>query len=121
MKNDWMNKGFDDEVFESPPSSFDAEMQIIQQIEMDVERGWAMRRAKKESNLVFFKPTIKAKGRTKNRLREHGKEGFVVIGRQASVVCMDGRPAIMLASRPSNEKECWTGWLAEDEVEELTE
>jgi len=71
MKNDWMNKGFDDEVFESPPSNFDAEMQIIQQIE--TERGWAM---KKESDLVFFKPTSKATSRTKNRLREHGEEGF---------------------------------------------
>ena len=73
----------------------------------------------KPGDLIFVNPSSKAKGRTKNRLREHGAGGFIVERISESVGCMGNRPAILLksVSKTSSGNEEWSGWLASEEVE----
>jgi hypothetical protein len=43
----------------------------------------------KESPAIFIKPTAHTSRRNRNRMREHGREGFVDAGR-GSIISMDG-------------------------------
>jgi hypothetical protein len=77
----------------------------------------------KPGDLIFVNPSSKAQGRTKNRLREHGAEGFTVKGISESVGCMSNRAAILLksVSKTSSGNEEWSGWLASEEIEVTNE
>ena len=68
---------------------------------------------------IKLRPTPKAKGRTKNRLREHGEAGFIVQRVSANVGCLEHRPALLLesVSKTSTGGESWHGWLPCEEVE----
>lgn len=59
---------------------------------------------------VTLHPKGKVSARTRNRLREH--PGVFTVQREASPVCFDGRPAV-LVEHPDG----WSGWLPLDEVE----
>tara|TARA_Y100000296_G_C5111668_1_gene225503 strand:- start:390 stop:608 length:219 start_codon:yes stop_codon:yes gene_type:complete len=62
---------------------------------------------------VMLRWTNKAKGRTKNRIRENGKEGFIVLVSHEQVRCLEHRPAFLLESVET----AWRGWLPCEEVE----
>ena len=72
---------------------------------------------------VFLKHNRFACSRTKNRIREHGSEGFVVQKFVPGCGLFDGRPAILFnsvtefSSNGSGGKEPWMGWLPIDEIE----
>ena len=68
---------------------------------------------------VTLRPTPKAKGRTKNRLREHGEGGFIVRGWSTGASCLEHRPALLLesVSKTSAGGESWHGWLPREEIE----
>ena len=74
-------------------------------------------------DFIFVSPSRKAKGRTKNRIREHGAEGFTVKGISESVDCMGNRPAILFksVSKTASGNEEWSGWLASEEIEVTNE
>jgi len=77
----------------------------------------------KPGDLIFVNPSSEAKGRTKNRIREHGAEGFTIERISEAVGCMGNRPAILLKSISSTSlgnKE-WSGWLATEEIEVVNE
>jgi len=59
---------------------------------------------------VMISPSPTAKGRTKNRLREHGDEGFIVEQISHNTSCLANRPALLLRSTE------WFGWLPTDEI-----
>ncbi len=82
---------------------------VARRKEINVESG----------DLIFISPSNKAKGRTKNRLREHGADGFVVQKVSTSASCLDSRPAVLLKSisKTASGGEQWHGWLALEEVE----
>ncbi len=76
----------------------------------------------KPGDLIFVNPSSKANGRTKNRFREHGAEGFIIERISESASCMGNRPAILLKSISevaSGNRE-WSGWLATEELEVST-
>lgn len=77
----------------------------------------------KSGDLIFVSPSGKAQKRTKNRLREHGGEGFIVQQISKNVGCMGNRPAILLksVSKTASGNEEWSGWLASEEVEVTNE
>jgi len=77
----------------------------------------------KVGDLIFVGMSSKAQGRTKNRLREHGKDGFVIQQISENVGCMGNRPAILLksVSKTASGNEGWFGWLASEEIEVTNE
>ena len=77
----------------------------------------------KPDDLIFVKPSSKAQGRTKNRLREHGADGFIIRKISGHVGCMGNRPAILLksVSKTASGNEEWSGWLASEEIEVVNE
>ena len=68
---------------------------------------------------IKLQPSPKAKGRTKNRLREHGEDGFIVQRVSTGASCLEHRPALLLesVSKTSTGGESWLGWLPSEEVE----
>jgi hypothetical protein len=68
---------------------------------------------------VMLRPTHNAKGRTKNRLREHGELGFIVKRTSIRVRCLDNLPALLLESVTKNSSGGipWCGWLPCEEIE----
>jgi len=72
---------------------------------------------------VFLKHNRFACNRTKNRIREHGSEGFVIQKFVPGCGLFDGRPAILfnsvteLSSDGAGGKESWVGWFPIDEIE----
>lgn len=72
---------------------------------------------------VFLKHNRFACNRTKNRIREHGSEGFVIQKFVPNCGLFDHRPAILfnsvteLASDGAGGKEPWMGWLPIEEIE----
>ncbi len=74
-------------------------------------------------DLIFVRTSEKAKGRTKNRLREHGADGFVVQKTSESVGCLENRPALLLksVSKTASGNEEWHGWLPSEEIEVINE
>lgn len=72
---------------------------------------------------VFLKHNRFACNRTKNRIREHGSEGFVIQKFVPGCGLFDGRPAILfnsvteLSSDGVGGKEPWMGWLPIDEID----
>ena len=68
---------------------------------------------------ITLRSTPQAQGRTKNRLREHGEDGFIVQRVSASVGCLGNRPALLLksVSKTSSGGESWHGWLPCEEIE----
>jgi len=65
---------------------------------------------------VMLHPTRKAHQRTKNRIRENGKQGFIVIAAQEEPLCLSRRPAFLLESVDTG----WRGWLPCEEVEVIS-
>ena len=78
----------------------------------------------KIGNVVFIKPNSSACSRTKNRIREHGGDGFKIVQFNPSSQLFGFTPAIRftsmacLASDGKGRKESWNGWLPLLEVEE---
>ena len=66
---------------------------------------------------IMLRPTQKAHQRTKNRIRENGQSGFVVLVAQMQPRCLEHRPALLLESVDTG----WRGWLACEEVEVVSE
>ena len=68
---------------------------------------------------VFLRPTAGASQRTKNRIREHGGDGFVVCNVSTACWPLNSRPAVLL--EPTLAEDNWLGWLPLDEIEEVQE
>ena len=64
-------------------------------------------------NILFLKPLPDACSRTKNRIREHGKEGFQIIRFNPGSQLFGGTPAVLFRSESKTAKggEEWFGWL----------
>jgi len=55
--------------------------------------------------------------RTKNRIREHGNEGFIIENFVPHSGLFNGRPALLLRSVTKSWRgEEWLGWIPWDEV-----
>jgi hypothetical protein len=71
---------------------------------------------------VFIHPNRFSSNRTKNRIKEHGEKGFLVINHSNSLKIFDGREAILLSSFTKNasngqgSRESWVGWMPIDEI-----
>jgi hypothetical protein len=71
---------------------------------------------------VFLKHDRSACNRTKNRIREHGAQGFVIKMFSPSSRLFGGSPAILfdsvseLSSDGMGGKEAWSGWLPIGEI-----
>ena len=71
---------------------------------------------------VFLKHNHSACNRTKNRIREHGGQGFVIKMFVPSSGLFDNQPAILfdsiseLSSNGNGGKEVWSGWLPVGEI-----
>ena len=62
---------------------------------------------------IMLRPTQKAQQRTKNRIRENGQSGFVVVVAHRRAVCLSRQWAFLLESVGTG----WRGWLPCQEVE----
>ncbi len=71
----------------------------------------------KVNEQIMLRPTQKAQQRTKNRIRENGQSGFVVILAHTQPRCLKHRPALLLESVDTG----WRGWLPCEEVEVVDE
>ena len=60
---------------------------------------------------IMIAPASNARMRTKNRIREHGKEGFLIRHLPESVQCFNGARGIFLEAPDG-----WEGWLRWDEI-----
>ena len=73
---------------------------------------------------VTLKPIKGACQRTKNRIREHGSQGFVITNFNPGSWLFGNTPAVMLesVSKTANNgrggKESWIGWLPLLEIDE---
>jgi uncharacterized protein YbbK (DUF523 family) len=71
---------------------------------------------------VFIKHNQSACNRTKNRIREHGAQGFVIKMFSPSCRLFGGYPAILfdsvskLSSNGKGGREAWHGWLPIGEI-----
>ncbi len=71
---------------------------------------------------VFLKHNQSACNRTKNRIREHGGQGFVIKMFVPGSGLFDNQPAILfnsvseLSSDGNGGKEAWSGWLPVGEI-----
>ena len=65
---------------------------------------------------ILIKAASGACKRTKNRIREHGSEGFVIKDFTPSSWLFDGAPAINV--KPAGKGDGWFGWLPLPEIEE---
>jgi len=71
---------------------------------------------------VFLKHDQTACNRTKNRIREHGAQGFVIKMFVPGSGLFDNKPAILfnsvtkLSSDGAGGKESWSGWLPTGEI-----
>ena len=71
---------------------------------------------------VFLKHNQSACNRTKNRIREHGGQGFVIKMFVPSSGLFGNQPAILfnsvseLSSDGNGGKEAWSGWLPVGEI-----
>lgn len=71
---------------------------------------------------VSIEAAHSARNRTKNRIREHGSQGFVVEKLSPSSPLFGGTPAVLLTSTTalssdgSGGKEAWVGWLPAGEI-----
>jgi len=71
---------------------------------------------------VFLKHDRSACNRTKNRIREHGAQGFVIKMFVPGSGLFDNKPAILfnsvtkLSSDGAGGKEAWSGWLPTGEI-----
>ena len=76
----------------------------------------------KVGQTVFLKHNQSACNRTKNRIREHGAQGFVIRMFVPGSGLFDNKPAILLrsitelASDGAGGKEAWSGWLPIGEI-----
>ena len=76
-------------------------------------------------SIVFIKPASSACSRTRNRIREHGAEGFLIEQFNPGSWLFGNSPAVRLtaltcrASNGAGGKESWSGWLPLQEVEEV--
>ena len=72
---------------------------------------------------VFLKHNRSACNRTKNRIREHGSEGFVIKMFVPGSGLFDGAPAILFqsvtesASDSRGGRENWVGWIPIGEID----
>ena len=71
----------------------------------------------KVNEQIMLRWTNKAQQRTKNRIRENGQSGFVVILAHTQPRCLKHRPALLLESVDTG----WRGWLPCEEVEVVDE
>ena len=71
----------------------------------------------KVNEQIMLRPTQKAQQRTKNRIRENGQSGFVVLVAHMEPLCLSRRPAFLLESVDTG----WRGWLPCEEVEVVSE
>ncbi len=62
---------------------------------------------------IMLRPTPKAQRRTKNRIRENGESGFIVIVSHEQPRCLEHRPALLVESVGN----AWRGWLPHEEIE----
>jgi len=60
---------------------------------------------------ILISPNNKACQRTKNRIREHGKNGFIV---EEAIIC-DHRPSDGAKTWLLRASDGWRGWLPKDE------
>jgi len=44
----------------------------------------------KESPTMFIKPTARASKQTRNRIKEHGREGWIDVGANGRIIRMNG-------------------------------
>ena len=65
---------------------------------------------------IMLRPARKAQQRTKNRIRENGQSGFVVLVTHRRPVCLSRQPAFLLESVDTG----WRGWLPCEEVEVIS-
>lgn len=76
-------------------------------------------------NTVMLRPLAGACQRTKNRIREHGTQGFVITSFNPGSWLFGNTPAVMLksvtvtASDGQGGKENWQGWLPLQEIDEV--
>lgn len=69
----------------------------------------------KAGDHILLRATCKAQRRTKNRIRENGKSGFIVLVAHMQPVCLSRQPALLLESVDN----AWRGWLPCKEVEAM--
>ena len=76
----------------------------------------------KVGETVFIKHNRSACNRTKNRIREHGTQGFVIKMFRPNSCLFGGSPAILfdsvseLSSDGMGGKEAWHGWIPIGEI-----
>ena len=81
----------------------------------------------KIGRVLKLKPLKGACQRTKNRIREHGSQGFVITRFDPGSRLFGNTPAVLFnsvsvtASDGQGGREQWSGWLPILEVEELQE
>lgn len=73
----------------------------------------------KVGNIVHLHAVEGASRRTKNRLREHGEQGFRIEDYSAGSWQFDGQPAILLTSVQRTQGKPWSGWLPLGEIDEI--
>lgn len=63
--------------------------------------------------IVFLQPLKGACNRTKNRIAQHGKEGFQILRFDPGSQLFGGTPAVLMRSESKTAKggEEWFGWL----------
>ena len=65
---------------------------------------------------IMLSPTQKAQQRTKNRIRENGQSGFVVLVAHREPLCLSRQAALLLESVGTG----WRGWLPCEEIEVIS-
>jgi len=68
----------------------------------------------KVGNQIFIASCSHARQRTKNRVREHGANGFKVRAIVKRCSCLDGSPGVLLEASDG-----WVGWLRANEIKVL--
>ena len=74
-------------------------------------------------NTVMLRPLAGACQRTKNRIREHGSQGFIITRFDPGSQLFGNTPAVLFnsvtisASDGQGGRECWSGWLPLLEIE----
>ena len=66
----------------------------------------------KVKDKIFIVPGADSRLRTKNRIREHGDDGFLIRHLPQSVQCFNGAYGISLESPDG-----WFGWIRWNEIE----
>tara|TARA_R100000008_G_scaffold75937_1_gene55443 strand:- start:265 stop:507 length:243 start_codon:yes stop_codon:yes gene_type:complete len=73
--------------------------------------------------IVFLKASNKSTQRTRNRIREHGAQGFIVSSDESCPSCLKGKRARLFdsVSITASGGVPWSGWLALEEIEVINE